>query len=199
MDSPPMANHMLISEVYYGVGQQREWVEVLNPTSWPVDLSAYKVGDAQGRHAFEGMYQFPPGTVLGPRQVLVIASTSTAFREDNLDQRPDFEIYDTDDMVLDMLRYAPWGEGDWHLANDGDEVLLVDGNDTPVDVVAFGNGAYPGVVAHPGVSVYTHSLERQPAWFDTDDCSVDFRDWPFPGPGELPEQQGHAGSRTGIR
>jgi hypothetical protein len=198
MESPPVANHLLISEVYYAVGQQREWVEVLNPTSWPVDLSPYKLGDAQGKHAFEGMYQFPLGTMLGPRDVLVVASTSTGFREDNLDQRPDFEIYSTDNMVPDMLRYAPWGEGDWHLANEGDQVLLLDGSDTPVDVVAFGSAVYPGVVAHPGVSVYTHSLERHPAWFDTDDCSVDFRDWPFPSPGELPEVRGHTGHGTGA-
>jgi hypothetical protein len=26
--------------------------------------------------------------------------------------------------------------------------------------------------------------------FDTDDCSRDFRDWPFPNPGELPAEQG---------
>jgi hypothetical protein len=186
-DVPQVADHLLISEVYYAVGQQREWVEILNPTSWPVDLSAYKVGDAGGRHVFEGMYRFPPGTVLGSRQVLVVASTSAGFRQDNLDQRPDFEIFDTDGSVLDMLRYPSWGEGEWHLANAGDQVLLLDGSDTPVDVVAFGGGAYPGVVAHPGVSVYTNSLERHPAWFDTNDCSVDFRDWPFPSPGELPE------------
>ena len=107
MESPPVANHLLISEVYYAVGQQREWVELLNPTSWPVELSAYKVGDAQGRHAFEGMYRFPPGTMLGPREVLVVASTSTCFREDNLDQRPDLEIFGTDGSVPDMLRCAP--------------------------------------------------------------------------------------------
>jgi hypothetical protein len=187
MESPPMANHPLISEVYYAVGQQREWVEILNPTSWPVDLSGYKISDAQGRHAFEGMYQFPRGTMLGPREVPVVASTSTGFREDNQDRRPDLEIFGTDDLVLDMLRYAAWGEGDWHLANDGDQVLLLDGSDTPVDVVVLGAGAYPGVVGHPGVGLYTHSLERYPAWFDTNDCSVDFRDWPFPSPGELPE------------
>jgi hypothetical protein len=182
MESPPVANHLLISEVYYAVGQEREWVKILNPTSRPVDLSGYKVGDAQGRHAFEGMYQFPPGTMLGPREVLAVASTSTGFREDNQYQRPDLDIFGTDGSVLDMLRYAPWGEGDWHLGNDGDQVLLLEGSDTPVDVVAFGTGAYPGVVAHPGVSVYAHSLERHPARYDTDDCIVDFRDWPFPQP-----------------
>jgi uncharacterized repeat protein (TIGR01451 family) len=198
MESPPMANYPLISEVYYAVGQEREWVEILNPTSRAVDLSSYKVGDAQGRQAFEGMYRFPPGTVLGSRQVLVVASTSTGFRQDNLDQRPDLEIFGTDGLVPDMLRYATWGEGDWHLANGGDQVLLLDGSDRPVDVVAFGDGAYPGVVAHPGVSVYTHSLERFPARYDTGDCSVDFRDWAFPSPGELPDMEARTGHTAGV-
>jgi hypothetical protein len=52
-------------------------------------------------------------------------------------------------------------------------------------VLVYGDNAYPGVVAHPGISLYTHSLERHPPRLDTDDCSLDFRDWPFPNPGEL--------------
>jgi hypothetical protein len=54
-----------------------------------------------------------------------------------------------------------------------------------VDVVVYGDAAFPGVVPHPGV-VYGHSLERDPIWLDTDDCSSDFRDWPYPSPGNLP-------------
>ena len=64
--------------------------------------------------------------------------------------------------------------------------------------MAFGTGAYPGVVAHPGVSVYTHSLERFPARYDTGDCSVDFRDWPFPSPGELPDVLARTGHTAGV-
>ena len=45
---------------------------------------------------------------------------------------------------------------------------------------------YSGVVPHPGVTFPSHSLERYPPFLDTDDCSVDFRDWPFPSPGALP-------------
>ncbi len=38
---------------------------------------------------------------------------------------------------------------------------------------------YPGVEAHSGVSLYTHSLERFPYAYDTDNCAVDFRDSAF--------------------
>jgi hypothetical protein len=66
------------------------------------------------------------------------------------------------------------------------EVLLLDRNDRVVDVLVYGNGSYPRVIPHPGVSHYSHSLERFPYLYDSDDCSLDFRDWPFPNPGELP-------------
>ena len=116
---------------------------------------------------------------------LVIATSAASFRQ-VYGQPPDFEFYDTDAEVPTLDSYPPWGTGEWELRNAGDEVLLLDGENRPVDVVVYGDGAYPGVVPHPGVAVYTHSLERYPPLFDTDDCSVDFRDWPFPNPGEVP-------------
>lgn len=83
-----------------------------------------------------------------------------------------------------MEPYRAWGEGDWGLGNEGDEVLLLNGVDQAVDVVVYGTGAYPTVVAHPGGIAYGHSLQRYPAWLDSDDCRLDFRDWPYPSPGE---------------
>jgi hypothetical protein len=77
-------------------------------------------------------------------------------------------------------QHSQW---DWGLHNDGDEVLLLDGRDRPVDTIVYGLGSYPPIVPHPGGISYGHSLEREPAWLDTDDCSADFRDWPVPSPG----------------
>ena len=88
-----------------------------------------------------------------------------------------------------MQDYPSWGEGDWGLNNSGDEVLLLDAGDGAVDVLVYGQGSYPGVTPHPAVA-YGHSLEREPAWLDTDDCSADFRDWPYPSPGQLPTLHG---------
>ena len=107
------------------------------------------------------------------------------FRQ-NYGQPPNYEFYETDATVPNLARSPSWGEGEWELRNDGDEVLLLDGLNRPVDVVVYGDNTYPGVVPHPGVSFYTHSLERYPPLLDTDDCSQDFRDWAFPNPGELP-------------
>jgi hypothetical protein len=118
--------------------------------------------------------------------VLVVAVTAAGFREEFPAGTADFEMVDTDPAVPDMLEYAAWGTWDWGLNNSGDEVLLLDADDIPVDVVVYGSGSYPGVTPHPGGIAYGHSLERFPVWLDTDDCTVDFRDWPFPSPGELP-------------
>jgi len=184
---PPLpADHLLLSEVYYNTAPEKEWIEIYNPTPYPVDLSAYQVGDAANAGDYEGMYRFPAGTSLSPHGVLVVAVTASGFREEFPGKSPDLELLETDPAVPNLIKSATWGTGDWGLGNSGDEVLLLDGSDQAVDVVVYGDGSYPGVVPHPGVSASGHSLERYPPQFDTDDCSADFRDWPYPHPGELP-------------
>jgi hypothetical protein len=183
---PVPADHLLISEVYYSTIPQNEWVEIHNPTLQPVDLAAYKIGDATHSEDNEGMYRFPPGTTIPPQGILVVAVTAAGFEEEFPTLSPDFEIFDSDASVPDLLAYPAWGQWDWGLSNEGDEVLLLGGQDQPVDAVAYGSGSYPGLVPHPGGLSYGHSLERLPISLDTDDCSLDFRDWPFPSPGQPP-------------
>jgi phosphatidylserine/phosphatidylglycerophosphate/cardiolipin synthase-like enzyme len=172
-------DHLLISEVAYGSGTPRdEWVEIYNPTRAPVDLSGFKVGDAEDAARYEGLFAFPPGTVIPPREVLVVAYDASRARE------ADFELHDYDPQVPDMLKDPLWGTGDWTLRNDGDQVMLLTPGNQPVDVVVWGDAGYPGVVPHPGAPVLTHSLQRHPPEVDSDDCNADFRAFP-PSPGEL--------------
>jgi hypothetical protein len=182
---PVPADHLLISELFYAVSKQEEWVEIVNPTGATVNLSGFKIGDAEGPGVYEGMYQFPAGTRLGAGQVLVIAGSAADFRR-TYGRAPQFEFYDIDPSVPTLSRFESWGTGEWELRNAGDEVLLLDGQNRAVDVVVYGDAVYSGVVPHPGVTFPSHSLERYPPFLDTDDCSVDFRDWPFPSPGALP-------------
>ncbi|MCZ7668946.1 MAG: hypothetical protein M5U34_18000 [Chloroflexi bacterium] len=56
-----------------------------------------------------------------------------------------------------------------------------------VDVVTYGSGIFPGVIGCPLVSLAGAVLERVPYDVDTDNCLVDFREWPFPSPGALPD------------
>ncbi|MCS7287412.1 MAG: lamin tail domain-containing protein [Anaerolineae bacterium] len=181
---------LLISEVLYdapGEDEGKEWVEIYNPTGQNINLSGYKLGDAQGRGLREGMYRFPDGSFMGPREVRVIAWTASGFY--SLHGRlPDFEIEDTNPNVPNMIPYTSWSTGPWGLRNLGDEVVLLGPADSPVDVAVYGDGSFPGVKAHPGVSKAGRSLERFPPDMDTDDCARDFREASTPSPGHLPDR-----------
>ncbi len=177
---PPPVDYAVISEVYYAGSVGVEWAEICNPTEQTIDLSGYKIGDAETDDRFEGMYQFPPGTTMPPQGVLVIAFDGSQVPQ------ADFEMFDHS-ATPDMIKCTAWGAGDWTLRNDGDQVLLLGPTDQIVDVVVWGDATYPGVSPHPGVSLFTHSLERYPHYYDTDDCAFDFRDRYPPTPGVLPE------------
>lgn len=176
--SPPQ--HLLISEVYYATSDtNREWVEIYNPTAHQFDLGNYKLGDAAAATDYEALYRFPEGTIIQPGQVLVIA-VSGAYTP-----AADFEMIN-DTEKPDMVRVTDWGTGNWTLANPGDQVILLGDDNQPVDVLVWGTALFEGVVPHPGVAIFSSSLERVPPDTDTDDCAVDFRERSAPSPGDLP-------------
>lgn len=189
-DYTPPARYVLISEVLYdpaGAQDDAEFIELVNPTGQLIDLSNFSLGDAVTPTDFEDVRRFPPGTFLAPGQTLVVATTATAFFTE-YGLNPDFEILDTDPLVPDMIDDPVWGDPNTflRLGNSGDEVILRDPNDLVVDAIAYGTGSFPGVVSCNLVSVSNSSLERYPYWIDSDNCLVDFREWPFPNPGLLP-------------
>jgi hypothetical protein len=181
---PPPVPYPVISEVAYAVATAAEWIELHNPTSFPVDLSDWKVGDAENPNVYEPMFKFPAGTQLQPGATLVIAVNAVAV------QQADLEFYETDPQVPNMEPYPAWGDSEYPFAlrYNGDHVLLLNGADQVVDIVVWGDRTYPGVIPHSGVAVVGASLERDPAYYDTDDCSVDFRERYPPTPGELPPE-----------
>lgn len=181
---PPPVDYVVISEVFYtpgGINVGREWVELYNPTGETIDLHLYKIGDAETPDSAEAMFQFPPGATLPPGGIVVVAVNASEAPQ------ADFEMYHTLDSVPNMIRYAPWGQAwaTWELRNDGDQVLLLGPDDTPVDVVVWGDATYPGVTPHPGVALSSASLERHPPYYDHDDCAEDFRERYPPTPGRL--------------
>ncbi|WP_420645173.1 lamin tail domain-containing protein [Candidatus Leptofilum sp.] len=184
------ATYVLISEVLYnppGMADDFEFIELMNPTGATINLSNYSLGDAVNTTDFEDVRRFPSGTTIPPGGTIVVATAATAFfTEYNIN--PDFEIISTNTAVPDLIDDPAWGNPAalLQLANGGDEVILRDPNGQVVDAIAYGTGSFPGVVPCPLVSSSNRTLERFPANKDTNDCSVDFRDWPFPNPGELP-------------
>lgn len=184
------ATHVLISEVLYDSygPDEAEFIELVNPTNKAIDISGFGLGDAVAHTDFEDVRRFPAGTVLPPRAVIVVATTASAFYVE-YGFLPDFEIVDTETAVADLIDDPTWGDTDaiLQLGNQGDEIILRGVGDGIVDVVVYGNGVFPNVVSCTELIPTGHSLERLPYWFDSDNCPVDFRDWPFPTPGRLPD------------
>jgi cardiolipin synthase len=69
------ADHLLISELVYDPPgpDEAEFVELVNPTGAPIDLTGYALGDAVSALDFEDMRHFPPGVVVPPGGVVVVA------------------------------------------------------------------------------------------------------------------------------
>lgn len=183
------ASHLLISEVLYNPGglDDKEFIELVNPTGATIDLSNYSIGDAVNPSDFEDVRRFPAGTLLAPGETLVVATAATAFFTE-YGVNPDFEILSTNTAVPTLSDDPAWGDPAALLAlgNSGDEVILRDPNNMVVDVVTYGTGSYPGVIPCATVIANNASLERFPYNKDTDDCPVDFREWAFPNPWNLP-------------
>ncbi|MCP4362139.1 MAG: hypothetical protein GY796_29375 [Chloroflexi bacterium] len=183
------ATHLLISEILYdppGI-DDAEFIELVNPTAQVINIGRYSLGDAVNHSDFEDVRRFPDDTMINPGETLIIATTATAFFSE-YGLNPDFEIVNSDSLVADLLDDMVWGDPNaiLQLGNSGDEVILRDTNNQVVDVVTYGDGSYPGIISCNLVASSNISLERFPYWQDTDNCLVDFREWPFPNPGSLP-------------
>ncbi|MFZ0545416.1 MAG: lamin tail domain-containing protein [Candidatus Promineifilaceae bacterium] len=182
-------NYVLISEVLYdppGI-DDAEFIELVNPTALPINISSYRLGDAVNPTDFEDVRIFPAGTVIPSGETIVVATTATAFYAE-YGFNPDFEILDSDPAVPDLIDDPLWGDPNatLQLGNTGDELILRNPAGQIVDAIAYGLGSLPGVIPCPLV-MPNYSLERYPYWLDTNNCTADFREWPFPNPGSLPD------------
>lgn len=182
-------DYLLISEFLYNPNgpDDAEFVEIVNPGNTAVSLANYSLSDAVNPTDFEDLRRFPPGTTLGPGQVLVVALTATGF-EAEFGRLPDFEMVETNTAVANLIDDPAWGDPNafFQLGNSGDEVILRNPQGVIVDAVAYGSGAIPGVIGCDLLPGPNQSYERFPYDQDRNSCPVDFRPWLFPNPGELP-------------
>ncbi len=172
-----------LSEIYYdtpGDDAAEEWIELVNLGSMAVDLSDVKLSDEESLGGGEGAVRFHEGAVAQAGQVIVVAQTATGFRA-LFGQNPDYEIADSDPNVPDMRRYLVWATGDIALANDGDEVLLLDGDNVRVDRVGYGDSTAVFIPSVAGV-LRGQSIARVPANCDTD-TAADWQPQQTPTPG----------------
>ncbi len=194
MQSHAPNTHLLISEVMInppGTDQQEEWVEIYNPTAQVVPLDRYKISDAPLRSQFpqgsaaEAAYTFPAGAHIGPGAVIVIAQNAAVYRQ-RYGRAPDYDLGGYLPGVPTLIRDAGWGLGTFALANDGDEVALLQTDDTIVDVVTWLTGHVDGVTPFAVPLQSGWSLQRWPPSGDTNNCTVDFRQQSVPSPGSVP-------------
>ncbi|MDX1415377.1 MAG: lamin tail domain-containing protein [Candidatus Promineifilaceae bacterium] len=174
-----------MTEVHYntpGRDSEQEWIEIANLGNETLELSEYKLGDEESIWGGEGMFRFPENSIIDSGQVVVVAQSATGFR--NLYGRdPDYELVGTIPQVPDMRRYDLWSSGDLALANDGDELLLLDGQNRIVDSINYGEKR---TFFTPAIAdVYSgQSIERVPATCDTN-TAADWQPQRFPTPGQL--------------
>jgi uncharacterized repeat protein (TIGR01451 family) len=169
---------LLISEVLYvpsGGGSGGEFIEIVNVSPIAIGLSNYKIGDEGTFGGGEGMRQFSSGGI-APGQVIVWANNADTFTG-TYGFLPDYAQTVGAQPVTQTAAYSTWASGSLGLNNDGDEVILLDGSDTAIDVVMYDNGndVWPGLTNTDFSVGNGESMERVPADWDTNDMSVDFR------------------------
>ena len=128
-----IAPALLITEVYYYAWGENEYVKIYNPTIMTAIISHWQLTDG------EGTVTFPSGTEISPNQSIIISQNSSNFQAATL-ELPDIEYYDLETSIPEMNLI---GSGPT-LANDGDELFLLNQFNTPVDAFAYGDSAYIG-------------------------------------------------------
>ena len=184
--TPPEGWRVYISEVlYYPLDNvvDKEWIEIYNASAEIVDLSDFKVGDEETASGIESMYRFPLGSLVNPGEAIIIANKASTFLA-VYGIQPDYELHNSDESIVDMIKYVTWSTGDANLSNNGDEVLILDGNDQIIDLVAYGNSTYPDFQPPVSAVLAGHSIERVPADSDTDSF-LDWIDQDTPTPGHV--------------
>ena len=85
MNGWPPPGRLVLSEVLYDPLAEEpsgEWIEVYNAGGNSLDLSLYRLGDAEFQGDSEGMFAFPPGTLIASKQVVVVANQALAFAQE---------------------------------------------------------------------------------------------------------------------
>jgi len=182
---PEFRSPLLISEVMYDpIGHEpgNEWIELYNRGYESISLVNYKIGDGETPGDSEGMYNFPKGTIIDPGQVIIIANQASLFSQ-YFGFMPDFEFSDSQESVPNMVKDKAWASGNVNLNNGGDEILLINQEDTLLDVISWGDSTY---AFNPPIPLVDegHSIERKPADYDRNHAA-DWSEQTDPQPGKV--------------
>ncbi len=109
-----------------------EFIQIMNPTNGSIDLSMCGITDG------EGLAVFDKGTVILPGEVMAIADNGTRYYEMTL-QYPEFAY--TGRSIMDGLSVP---KSSPTMANDGDEIFLVNTGLDVADAFVFGDSTHSG-------------------------------------------------------
>ncbi|MEA3281562.1 MAG: phospholipase D-like domain-containing protein [Euryarchaeota archaeon] len=130
--APGRSENMMITEIYYDTylkgDTNGEFIRIHNPTEDPIEIGGWQITD------FKAAATFPSLTRMDSGDCLYLAYNATAFYGEML-QRADFEYGVDSDSTPNMMKTS----GTIKLSNDGDEVILKDGEGKLVDVVIYGS------------------------------------------------------------
>ena len=143
---------------------RREWIEFYNALDASINLANWTLDDGEEAELL------PPMSV-PPKGFAMLAGSSTHFLSDH----PSFA------GILAEMADGSLGNG---LANTGDSLILRDNVGRVVDAMSYGDDATALDPACPTVPA-GHSLEREPAGYDTDRAD-DFVEREDPSPGGTP-------------
>ncbi len=163
---PAGIGDVLINEVQYdppqaGVDTAFEWLELINCTDQDIDLTEWIIADNVGTDLM-------PSLILPARSFAIIAASADFYTN-----FPDFS------GIAVFMSDGSIGNG---LSNTGDCLILSDSTGKIIDALSYGDNTNVFSPPCPDVSS-GHSLERQPAGWDTDQAG-DFIDNASPSPGD---------------
>ncbi len=141
-------NHVVISEILFDAAGQdggRVWVEIYNPTDYPVNLSGW---DIKGGTRIIII----PDFVIGKKSAMVIANASN-FKAD-YGFMPDMDSF----------------QGDFDFANSNDFIQLRDASNKIIDELSWGNNK-AGTYSWPLFAEAGKSIARNPAGADSEQQS----------------------------
>ncbi|MGB2956106.1 MAG: lamin tail domain-containing protein [Anaerolineales bacterium] len=182
----PASIRLLLSEIManpVGDEPEGEWIEIFNPEEEPMPLTGVKVGDAAHRGDPESMLVFPPGEVIDPGGLILIAHQAAVF-EENYGFKPDYEVSASDPSVKKLIPYNAWAGGQIRLNNSGDELILLNGWDVIIDSLAYGSSGLESFQPPVPAAPEGRSLARHPMRVDTD-SEGDWEVSEFPSPGKV--------------
>jgi hypothetical protein len=132
-----------IDQVYPQGGDQ-EYIVLRNISGAPVAAAGWRLGDAEVPGDHEGLLLLPNDLTIAPGATWVATRNGMTFRA-VWGRAPDAEWSNSDPALPQLARDSTLASGEVALADEGDEVLLLDPDRTVADAVAWKDGDYATV------------------------------------------------------